>query len=219
MVELLSSTKALCFSFWKLSLRNAVVSYAVLQVFLLYSFNFWEGGRAIFFHHLSGLWTSGVTHLQLQVISAQTWLSPFKGECLEPNGLRSKNATLHVHSFDSVGLAHAPRRESKACREEGICAAVKGSICCVIVAHGLLPSLIKQSRAVHPKSAALLTLHQSPAVCRLDAVLAPEVIHCLLWKRKVQRDKAAPCSPLLQLWGAAPCAPQMAGGVSHRGTG
>ena len=80
-------------------------------------------------------------------------------------------------------------------RKEFVCAAAKGSICCVIVAHGLLPSLIKQSRAVHPKSAALMTFHQSPAACRLDAVPAPEVIHCLLWKREVQTKQplAIPC--------------------------
>lgn len=53
-------------------------------------------------------------------------------------------------------------------RKEFVCYTAKGSICCVIEAHGLLPSLIKYLRVVHPKSAALLTHHSSLAVDEVD---------------------------------------------------
>lgn len=53
-------------------------------------------------------------------------------------------------------------------RKEFVCSTAKGSICCVIVVHGLLPSLIKYLRVVHPKSAALLTHHPSLAVDEVD---------------------------------------------------
>lgn len=53
-------------------------------------------------------------------------------------------------------------------RKEFVCSTAKGSICCVIVVHGLLPSLIKYLRVMHPKSAALLTHHPSPAVDEVD---------------------------------------------------
>lgn len=46
---------------------------------------------------------------------------------------------------------------------EGIYCMVKGSICSVIVVHGLLPSLITDWSVVHPKSGTLLTLCQSSA--------------------------------------------------------
>lgn len=53
-------------------------------------------------------------------------------------------------------------------RKEFVCYTAKGSICCIIEAHGLLPSLIKYLRVVHPKSAALLTHHSSLAVDEVD---------------------------------------------------
>lgn len=53
-------------------------------------------------------------------------------------------------------------------RKEFVCYTAKGSICCVIEAHGLLPSLIKYFRVVHPKSAALLTHHSSLAADEVD---------------------------------------------------
>lgn len=53
-------------------------------------------------------------------------------------------------------------------RKEFVCYTAKGSICCVIEAHGLLPSLIKYLRVVHPKSAALLTHHSSLAADEVD---------------------------------------------------
>lgn len=72
----------------------------------------------------------------------------------------------------NVKLAHAlscePKASDGASREEEICCTAKGSICCVVEAHGVLPSLIKYLRVVHPKSAALLTHHSSLAVDEVD---------------------------------------------------
>lgn len=53
-------------------------------------------------------------------------------------------------------------------RKEFVSYTAKGSICCVIEAHGLLPSLIKYFRVVHPKSVALLTHHSSLAADEVD---------------------------------------------------
>lgn len=53
-------------------------------------------------------------------------------------------------------------------RKEFVCSTAKGSICCVSAVRGLLPSLIKYSRVVHPKSAALLTHHPSLAADKVD---------------------------------------------------
>lgn len=186
--------------------------------FLLYSFNFWEGGSVVFFHCPQGLWTPRVTHLQLWVISAQTRLTPFKGEYLQPNGLRNKNATLHVHSFARAGLAHAPRWEPKAlnsaCREEGIC------LCCSKRKHLLcycstwpFAILDKAIQGCAPK---VCCPHDLPSItsCVQAGCSAGFRGDPLFALKAGSADKTAPCNPLLQLCGAAPCAPLLTGGAA-----
>lgn len=81
-------------------------------------------------------------------------------------------------------------------RKEFVSYTAKGSICCVIEAHGLLPSLIKYFRVVHPKSVALLTHHSSLAadeVDRCSSTWEPLFQPCTVPQRAEAADKAAPC--------------------------
>lgn len=101
--------------------------------------------------------------------SPDTADSPFRWECLHANSLTTESAAFYVCILQVSDLRTLCAEKQKlriqpAERKEFVCATVKGSICRVIVAHGLLPSVIKYLRVVHPKSAALLTHHQSPAV-------------------------------------------------------
>lgn len=78
-------------------------------------------------------------------------------------------------------------------RKEFVCYTAKGSICCIIEAHGLLPSLIKYLRVVHPKSAALLTHHSSLAVDEVDEMQLHRRAIVSVPQRTEAADKAAPC--------------------------